>query len=146
MRNSYRKSLGTWDALFPRSPYSKPPARSSNPTWRFFRIANHPGNEDSDGLLSNTNHAHWEWIVRQCYPVVEGWFEPIILSYQAKAMKPARAIYDHATRLAEVPPERIFFTDDRADNCEGGRAAGWQVVRFENAADLMKTVLEWEQS
>ena len=44
------------------------------------------------GLLSNTNPAHWAWILRQNYPVVEGWFDPIILSYEVKAMKPARSI------------------------------------------------------
>ena len=95
------------------------------------------------GLLSNTNQAHWEWIVRQNYPVVNGWFDPIILSYEVKAMKPARTIYDLSTQRAGVPAARIFFTDDRLDNIEGAKAASWQVSQFVDAESLLKTVESW---
>ncbi len=95
------------------------------------------------GLLSNTNPAHWQWIVRQNYPVVNGWFDPIVLSYEVKSMKPARTIYDYATRQAGVPAERIFFTDDRVDNIEGAKAAFWQVSQFIDAESLLRVVQAW---
>ena len=95
------------------------------------------------GLLSNTNHAHWQWIVRQNYQVIDGWFDPVVLSYEVKAMKPARSIYDFATRQAGVPAERIFFTDDRQDNVEGAKAANWQAAQFSDAATLMRIVQSW---
>lgn len=95
------------------------------------------------GLLSNTNQAHWEWIVRQNYPVVDGWFDPIVLSYEVKAMKPARSIYDLATQMAGVPATKIFFTDDRHDNIDGAKAAFWQVSQFIDADSLMRVVQNW---
>lgn len=95
------------------------------------------------GLLSNTNPAHWQWIVRQNYSVVEGWFNPVVLSYEVKAMKPARSIYDFATQQAGVPAERIFFTDDRLDNIAGAKEALWQVSQFTDAASLLSVVQSW---
>jgi glucose-1-phosphatase len=95
------------------------------------------------GLLSNTNQAHWQWIVRQQYPVVEGWFDPIVLSFEVKSMKPDRSIYDVATRKAGVAADRIFFTDDRHDNIEGAKAASWQVSQFTNAESLLRVIQNW---
>jgi len=95
------------------------------------------------GLLSNTNQAHWEWICKQNYPVVQGWFDPIILSFEVKAMKPAPTIYDVARQRASFPADRIFFTDDRLDNIEGAKAASWQVSQFLDAASLLKLVEGW---
>ncbi len=95
------------------------------------------------GLLSNTNQAHWDWICKQNYSVVNGWFDPIILSFEVKAMKPAPTIYDVATQRASFPADRIFFTDDRLDNIEGAKAASWQVSQFLDAASLLKLVESW---
>jgi HAD superfamily hydrolase (TIGR01509 family) len=95
------------------------------------------------GLLSNTNPAHWQWIVHQKYPVVEGWFEPIVLSYEVKSMKPAQSIYEFATRQSGVAADRIFFTDDRPDNIEGAKAASWQVSQFTDAESLLRVIRSW---
>jgi putative hydrolase of the HAD superfamily len=95
------------------------------------------------GLLSNTCEAHWHWIVEQQYPQVKGWFQPIVLSYEAKSMKPARSIYQQAEKLAGVPSSSIFFTDDRPDNVQAAVDAGWQAEVFVNADRLMKTVDQW---
>ncbi len=95
------------------------------------------------GLLSNTNQAHWQWIVLQKYPVVEGWFDPIVLSYEVKSMKPAQSIYEIATQKAGVAADRIFFTDDRSDNIEGAKAASWQVSQFTDAQSLLRVIQSW---
>jgi HAD superfamily hydrolase (TIGR01509 family) len=95
------------------------------------------------GLLSNTNAAHWEWIIRQNYPVVDGWFDPIVLSYEVKAMKPNRLIYDHATNEAKVAASDIFFVDDRIDNVVGAEQAGWRAEPFQDVAKLLKRVGAW---
>ena len=96
------------------------------------------------GLLSNTNQAHWEWIVKQNYSVVSGWFDPIILSYEVKVMKPAQTIYELSSQRAGVRSNRIFFTDDRLDNIEGAKAASWQVSQFLDAKSLMTIVETWQ--
>ena len=67
----------------------------------------------------------------------------VVLSYEVKAMKPARSIYDFATQQAGVPAERIFFTDDRLDNIAGAKEALWQVSQFTDAASLLRVVQSW---
>ncbi len=51
------------------------------------------------GLLSNTCHAHWDWIRRQRYPATEFPFDVTILSYEVGAMKPDAAIYEAAEQV-----------------------------------------------
>jgi putative hydrolase of the HAD superfamily len=95
------------------------------------------------GLLSNTCEAHWQWILHQRYPQVVDWFSPVILSFEAKSMKPDHGIYEQAEQRAGVAPEHIFFTDDRADNIEAASNRGWQTQVFVNADRLMQTIDQW---
>ena len=95
------------------------------------------------GLLSNTCEAHWQWILQQRYPQVVDWFSPVILSFEAKSMKPDHGIYEQAEQRAGVAPEHIFFTDDRADNIEAASNRGWQTQVFVNADRLMQTIDRW---
>ncbi len=78
------------------------------------------------GLLSNTCHAHWDWIVRQGYPVTEFTFDATILSFEVGSMKPDSFIYQTAERAAAVKPQAILFLDDREENVGGARDCGWQ--------------------
>ncbi|MDG2220762.1 MAG: HAD family phosphatase [Rubripirellula sp.] len=78
------------------------------------------------GLLSNTCQAHWEWIVRQSYPVTAFDFDATILSFEAGSMKPDSLIYEVAERAAAVTAEQILFLDDREENVHGARLRGWQ--------------------
>lgn len=96
------------------------------------------------GLLSNTCQAHWEWIVEQRYASVVDHFGPIILSYEARSMKPDPHIYRVAESQAGCPPEKIFFVDDRHDNVEGARNAGWIAEPFTSADRLMEQIKHWE--
>jgi glucose-1-phosphatase len=81
------------------------------------------------GLLSNTCEAHWNWILQQRYPQVLERFHPVVLSFEAKSMKPDAEIYRIATEQAGRDPETIFFVDDRHDNVEGAQRAGWRAER-----------------
>ena len=51
-------------------------------------------------------------------------------------MKPDRAIYAAAERMAGVPAESIFFTDDVAEHVDAARAAGWDAEIFTEARHL----------
>lgn len=95
------------------------------------------------GLLSNTCEAHWNWIVELKYPQVHDWFSPIILSYEVKSMKPDAHIYSQAQQLAGYKASEIFFTDDRVENVEAARKAGWSAEVFTNAERLMETIASW---
>ena len=95
------------------------------------------------GLLSNTCQAHWEWILEQRYASVVDHFGPIILSYETKSMKPDSHIYRIAEQHAGCSPEKIFFVDDRHDNVEGARKAGWMAEPFTSADRLMDQIRHW---
>lgn len=96
------------------------------------------------GLLSNTCEAHWNWIVANGYPQASGWFRDIVLSYEAKSMKPDHEIYRVAESLAGVDPGQIYFTDDREENVQAAIDRGWQAEIFVNADRLMKRVESWK--
>ena len=64
------------------------------------------------------------------------YFDVYALSFEIKAMKPGRAIYDAAALMADVPAAEIFFIDDRADNVAGACAAGYDAVQFVSVAGL----------
>lgn len=77
------------------------------------------------GILSNTCHGHWDWVMRQSYDVMDTTFDATILSYQVGAMKPSPKIYEIAEAAAGVPPSRILFIDDKQENVDAASARGW---------------------
>jgi HAD superfamily hydrolase (TIGR01509 family) len=81
------------------------------------------------GLLSNTCHAHWDWITRQKYSVTDFSFDVTILSFQVGAMKPDHAIYQAAETAASVSSDRILFLDDQPENVAAASSRSWQAVR-----------------
>ena len=88
------------------------------------------------GILSNTCGPHWEHLRARGFAVLPGNFREIVLSHEVRAVKPEPEIFSTATRLAGVPPERIFFCDDVPAHVEAARRAGWQAEVFTSAAAL----------
>ena len=88
------------------------------------------------GILSNTCAPHWEHLLGKRYAVLPGRFSVIVLSHEVGALKPDGAIYEIAARMAGVPPESIFFTDDVPEHVEAARAAGWDAEVFVSASRL----------
>ncbi len=82
-------------------------------------------------ILSNTCQPHWDFLVER-YCFLSKLFSLIALSYELHLMKPDPKIYHSVAELAGVDPEEIFFTDDREENVEAARMAGWQAVVFQN--------------
>jgi glucose-1-phosphatase len=82
-------------------------------------------------LLSNTNAIHFH-MVRQTYPLLRH-FHDYILSYEVKAMKPRREIYDRALEVAGCRPEECFYTDDIAEYVEAARRLGIDAEQFRGA-------------
>jgi epoxide hydrolase-like predicted phosphatase len=81
------------------------------------------------GLLSNTCHAHWDWIGRQKYAVMDFVFEATILSFEVGSMKPDHRIYEAAEQAAQVPPKRILFLDDKDENVAAAIDRGWNAAQ-----------------
>ena len=94
------------------------------------------------GILSNTCAAHWNWIQSQKWEVASGWYRDAVLSFEVGAMKPDPEIYRVAAKLAGVEPSAIFFTDDREENVQAAREAGWRAELFVDAERLMVDLFE----
>ena len=88
------------------------------------------------GILSNTCDAHWQFVFSQHW-LLKSFFDPLVLSYEEKSMKPDSKIYESAIARAGVDPGRIFFTDDRPENVEGAVTQGIDAVLFTSVPDLM---------
>jgi HAD superfamily hydrolase (TIGR01509 family) len=90
-------------------------------------------------LLSNTNPWHFPYCDRKFD--IRSRFDHTILSYEAGAMKPARAIY-----LAAMPhirhPERVVFIDDHQEHLDGAEPFGIQGVRFVEISQLRTDLVD----
>jgi putative hydrolase of the HAD superfamily len=93
------------------------------------------------GILSNTNPWDWEF-VKVRYAFLNRHFETAVLSYEAGAMKPERAIFEQAIARAGVPAAEIFFVDDRPEHVAGARAAGIDAVHFTTPDALEQALAE----
>jgi putative hydrolase of the HAD superfamily len=98
------------------------------------QLANELRDQVPLGILSNTNQSHWSF-VQEVFPQAIEPFGVFALSYELKVMKPHREIYTAAAALTGTPPDEIFFLDDRPENVEGARDAGWDAEIFTTAAE-----------
>lgn len=84
-------------------------------------------------LLSNTNPIMWEGKIRSEFAkeglTVDHYFPGgVFTSFEAKAYKPAREIFDYAAaRGGLVPAETLFFDDSQA-NVDAARSYGYRAV------------------
>ena len=101
------------------------------------------GTELGLGILSNTCRAHWNWVQHQGWEVATGWFQDSVLSYEVGHMKPEPEIYQAAAETADVPPEHIFFTDDRLENVHAAQQAGWRAEVFHSPEQLARDLRDW---
>ncbi|MCV2881674.1 HAD family hydrolase [Actibacterium sp. XHP0104] len=57
-------------------------------------------------------------------------FDRDYVSGRMGVIKPEPRIYEMVEQDCGIAPERLLFTDDRADNINAARARGWQVHQF----------------
>lgn len=80
-------------------------------------------------LLSNTNELHARRFLQQFAEPLRH-FDHLILSHEVGARKPHAAIYEHALRRANCPPEQILFIDDIPANVQGAQQLGWRGIVY----------------
>jgi HAD superfamily hydrolase (TIGR01509 family) len=86
------------------------------------------------GLLSNTNEWHYLHSIR---PVeVYALFDVVTLSYEVKAMKPARAIYADMLQKLDLPAERCVYIDDLHENIVAAAKLGLHAIHFTGSERL----------
>ncbi|UGS37784.1 HAD family hydrolase [Capillimicrobium parvum] len=83
--------------------------------------------------LCTNNVAEWEPHWRAMLPVDE-LFEVVVDSAFVGARKPDPRIYEIVVERLGLDASACVFVDDRADNCEGARAAGMHAVHFVDTA------------
>ena len=87
------------------------------------------------GILSNTCDAHWHE-VKTRFPTLLELLPVHALSFELKCLKPEPEIYTKAAELAAVAPQQIYFVDDRPENVEGAREAGFISDVYESPQQL----------
>jgi FMN phosphatase YigB (HAD superfamily) len=95
------------------------------------------------GILSNTCDAHWQWLMRQDWPMLHGWFEHRVLSYEVRSMKPDGGIYAFSEEICGLKGQQIFFTDDRPENIKAAADRGWATYQFGQADELAESLERW---
>lgn len=70
--------------------------------------------------------------VRQRYDFWDA-FVGIVISGEAKMMKPGRAVFEYLLKQYGLAAEATVFVDDHPPNIEGAKAVGLQAILFENA-------------
>lgn len=83
------------------------------------------------GVLSNTNHSHWEDLRQGVAREVDHPHASHLLGER----KPDQAIYRAFERAARCAPADLLFFDDLEDNVAAALRAGWQSVLVDHAAD-----------
>ena len=78
------------------------------------------------GVLSNFT-ANCEEVLQTLG--IANYFSHIVVSALVHAEKPARAIFDHATRVAQCEPREIVLVGDSIHHdVDGARTAGWDAI------------------
>lgn len=78
--------------------------------------------------LSNFGVENWPPAV-QVYPVL-GEFDREYVSGRMQHVKPGNRIYEMVEEDSGIEPDRLIFTDDRADNIATAHARGWKTHLF----------------
>ena len=86
-------------------------------------------------LFSNTNREHWDFLLAN--PANELASFERYLSHELGLAKPGVASYRRVASEAGIDPARSLFLDDRPENVDGARRAGFHAEMFAGEAWLL---------
>lgn len=87
-------------------------------------------------MLSNTNEAHWQKIVAQCFggeDVVDSHFDHVFLSQEMHMAKPNDNIYLKVLKDIHAKANECLFLDDSSANLEAASALGFHTYHAETS-------------
>lgn len=87
-------------------------------------------------IFSNTNQEHWDHVMNLSGGGL-GRYEAY-LSHEIGQLKPSIRSFNIVAAKAGIEPAKSFFVDDRADNVEGARKAGFQAEVFIGQTELTR--------
>lgn len=83
-------------------------------------------------LLSNTNAIMWYSKIADEFRKdgldIYGYFDGMVTSFEAKALKPSAAIFEYAINHLGIDPRETIFLDDSASNLGGAEAMGFRTA------------------
>lgn len=81
-------------------------------------------------VLSNTNPIMWNSRIRELFEQEglrrEDYFDGIVTSFEAKAMKPDAGIFNYTASHLGINPAETLFLDDSEANIAAAEALGWR--------------------
>ena len=93
-------------------------------------------------LLSNTNDAHWQYILETSFPEpAEYYFYKTFLSQEMGMAKPDTEIYAEVLRQIGTPAGECLFIDDSSVNCKAAETLGIHTYNAPVHTDYRKEVL-----
>lgn len=85
-------------------------------------------------MLSNTNDAHWQDIVRRCFGCldeVNKYFDKVFLSQEMHMAKPNDDIYLEVLKTIGAEASECLFIDDSTPNIQAAQALGFHTIHAE---------------
>lgn len=83
-------------------------------------------------MLSNTNPIMWHNGIAKAFAAegydVTWYFDGIVRSYKAHAMKPSEAIFRYAENELRIKPEETLFLDDSQSNLDAANRLGYHTL------------------
>jgi HAD superfamily hydrolase (TIGR01509 family) len=87
------------------------------------------------GLLSNTNEWHYENAIKKID--VFQLFDAVTLSFQVRAMKPARAMYLDALKKLDLEAGTCVYIDDIQENVDAATGLGMHGIHYTSHMQLL---------
>jgi len=89
--------------------------------------------------FSNTNVPHVEYFSTEFSGLLSH-FREIFVSSKIGLRKPDAEAYDHVVKAIGLPPHRIVFFDDLAENIAGAQACGLTAVQVTSPEDVARAL------
>lgn len=90
-------------------------------------------------LLSNINILHLEY-VKEKFKIWDA-FSYVIASCQVGEVKPAPEIYNKVLDILGLPPQQVFYTDDRLELVRGAAKLGFYSVVYQDPQKLQEELV-----
>lgn len=91
-------------------------------------------------LLSNTNPIMWHAKIAEEFRKdglqIGDYFDGIVTSFEAKALKPGAKIFEYAISHLGIDPTETIFLDDSQANLDGAAALGFQTALVPEGAEF----------
>ena len=104
-----------------------------------YELARHLKTNCKIALLSNTNILHFNYL-KKSFPVWDI-FDQMFLSFELKLKKPDPLIYKKVLEELNLPPEAVFYTDDREDFVRQAQLEGIRAVVFSGISQLKNDLI-----